>query len=144
LGVGGRGTRKRGATYLTGEGRQDVLDALRKAYAVYDRLLLSNLIAEEQKQPFKQERARLSAFIQKQVVGDNMRKIRDMETNTAQSEEEFDEHSYLSEDKGSEDAGHEPVTQRTDEPPAWRTNDSKERRGTWQTRDPKPHSERKP
>jgi hypothetical protein len=144
LGVGGRGTRKRGATYLTGEGRQDVLDALRKAYAVYDRLLLSNLIAEEQKQPFKQERARLSAFIQKQVVGDNMRKIRDMETNTAQSEEEFDEHSYLSEDKGSEDAGHEPVTQRTDEPPAWRTNDSKERRGTWRTRDPKPHSERKP
>ncbi|OSS54873.1 hypothetical protein B5807_00211 [Epicoccum nigrum] len=144
LGVGGRGTRKRGATYLTGEARQDVLDALRKAYAVYDRLLLSNLIAEEQKQPFKQERARLSAFIQKQVVGDNMRKIRDMETNTAQSEEEFDEHSYLSEDKGSEDAGHEPVTQRTDEPPAWRTNDSKERRGTWRTRDPKPHSERKP
>ena len=142
LGVGGR-KRIGGATYKTGEARQDVLDVLRKVYAVYDRLLLSNLIAEEQKQSFKKERARLSAFILKQVEKDNMRKIRDMETATTQSEEEFDEHSYLGEDKESEDAGHESVTQRMDKPPARRTNESKDGRGAWRTRDSIPQSERK-
>ncbi|KAF2687016.1 hypothetical protein K458DRAFT_361363 [Lentithecium fluviatile CBS 122367] len=67
LGVGGE--RKYGngvgAVYLTGEERQDAIYALRKVHAVYDRLLLSNMIAEERKGPFKAERARLSAFIQR-------------------------------------------------------------------------------
>ena len=54
-----------GAVYLTGERRQDAINALRKVYAVYDRLLLSNLIAEERKASFKPERARLAAFIQR-------------------------------------------------------------------------------
>jgi hypothetical protein len=142
LGVGGRGT-NRGATYRTGETRQDILDAIRKVYAVYDRLLLSNLIAEEQKQLFKKERARLSAFILKQVEKDNTRKIRDMETATTQSEEEFDEHSYLSEDNGSEDTGQESVTHRKDGSPARRTNNSKNGRDTWRTRDSMPQTERK-
>lgn len=101
------------------------------------------MIAEEQKQSFKKERARLSAFILKQVEKDNMRNIRDMETATAQPVEEFDEHSYLGEDKESEDAGHESVTQRMDKPPARRTNESKDGRGTWRARDSMPRSERK-
>lgn len=143
LGVGERDRRNRGATHRTDEARQDVLDALRRCYAVYDRLLLSNLIAEEQKKPFKKERARLSAFIQREVEKVNMRKSRNKETDTTQLEEDFDEHSYLSEDKGSEDAGHESVTQRTDGPPAWRTNDSKDGRGTWRARDSRPQGERK-
>jgi hypothetical protein len=64
LGVGAEdrsGTK--GARYLKGPAREDALDALRKVYAVYDRLLNSNLIAEERKQAFKVERARLGAFM---------------------------------------------------------------------------------
>ena len=146
LGVGGRdrGNRgNRGATYRTGEARQDVLDALRKVYAVYDRLLLSNLIAEEQKQPFKKERARLSAFILQQLERDKMRKTRNMETDSTQSAAEFDEHSYLSEDKGSEDADDEFATQRSDERLARRTYESKDGRGTWRSTNSTPQSERK-
>lgn len=59
-----------GAAYLTGEERQDALIALRKVYRIYDRLLLSNLIVEEKKGPFKVERARLGAFIQRKIFKD--------------------------------------------------------------------------
>lgn len=48
---------------LSGEARQDAVAALRKIYAVMDRLILSNLIPEEQKAPFKAERARIAALI---------------------------------------------------------------------------------
>jgi hypothetical protein len=67
LGVGGERVHGNGvgAVYLTGDNRQDAISALRKIYAVYDRLLLSNLIPEERKALFKPERARLSAFIQR-------------------------------------------------------------------------------
>lgn len=53
--------RRRFGAELAGEAREDAIAALRKIYAVYDRLLLSNLIPEEQKAPFKAERARMSA-----------------------------------------------------------------------------------
>ncbi|KAJ8107332.1 hypothetical protein OPT61_g8941 [Boeremia exigua] len=99
LGIGGAGSKKRGATYLTGQPRQDALTALRKVYAVYDRLLLSNLIAEEQKQDFKKERARLSAFILREVERNNTRKARDLDEQNRTSEGEFDQHSYLKDDE---------------------------------------------
>ena len=69
LGVGGERVHSKniGAVYLTGDNRKDAIGALQKIYAVYDRLLLSNLIAEERKALFKPERARLSAFIQRIV-----------------------------------------------------------------------------
>jgi hypothetical protein len=68
LGVGGAHSFGRaGATYLKGEERQDAISTLRKVYAVYDRLLFSNLLPEERKAPFKEERARLGSFIQRIV-----------------------------------------------------------------------------
>jgi hypothetical protein len=68
LGVGGeRSFGRAGATYLKGEERQDAISALRKVYAVYDRLLVSNMLPEERKAPFKEERARLGSFIQRIV-----------------------------------------------------------------------------
>jgi hypothetical protein len=71
LGVGGeRAFGRVGATYLKGEQREDAIHALRKVYAVYDRLLFSNMISEERKAPFKVERARLGSFIQRIVFKD--------------------------------------------------------------------------
>jgi hypothetical protein len=72
LGVGGerRFGREVGATYLRGEQRHDAINALRKIYAVYDKLLLSNMLPEERKAPFKSERSRLSSFIQRIVFKD--------------------------------------------------------------------------
>ena len=68
MGVGAGQTKyagRRGPQYLKGEARQDAIDALKKVHGVYDKLLFSNLIAEESKSPFEKERARLSAFIQR-------------------------------------------------------------------------------
>jgi hypothetical protein len=67
LGVGGESKEPNGAgTELAkGQDKQDVIFALRKIYAVYDKFLLSNLIEEEKKAPFKVERARLGAFLQR-------------------------------------------------------------------------------
>jgi hypothetical protein len=68
LGVGGsRRDGRVGASYLKGDERQDAITVLRKVYAVYDKLLVSNMLPEEQKAPFKMERARLSSFIQRVV-----------------------------------------------------------------------------
>lgn len=66
LGVGAeRKFGRAGAVYLTGDEKQTALTALGKVYGIYDRLLLSNMIPEEQKAPFKAERAILSVFIQR-------------------------------------------------------------------------------
>jgi hypothetical protein len=70
LGVGGERLGRVGATYLKGEEREDAIHALRKVYAVHDRLLFSNLISEERKAPFEAERARLGSFIQRIVFKD--------------------------------------------------------------------------
>ncbi|PSN66801.1 hypothetical protein BS50DRAFT_573599 [Corynespora cassiicola Philippines] len=48
---------------LNGESRKDAIDALAATYGVFDRLIMSNLIPEEQKKGYKEERARLSALI---------------------------------------------------------------------------------
>ncbi|KAF1921168.1 pentatricopeptide repeat protein-like protein [Ampelomyces quisqualis] len=71
LGVGGAPRNGHvGATYLKGEDRQDAIAVLRKVHGIYDKLLSGNMISEEQKAPFKSERARLSSFIQRVVFKD--------------------------------------------------------------------------
>ena len=144
LGVGGAGKNKQGATYLRGQARQDALTTIRKVYAVYDRLLLSNLIAEEQKQDFKKERARLSAFIQKQVEKDNEQKMQEPDRKDRRPQGEFDQHSYLNEDEEGEEESDELVQQEPHEGRARRTHDSKDTRGNWRARDVKPEGQRKP
>lgn len=64
LGIGGaaRGPGS-GATYLNGEERQEAIVALRKIYGLFDKLINSDMISEEQKRPYKAERARLSSFL---------------------------------------------------------------------------------
>lgn len=148
LGVGGRDRtehKQNGASYLKGPQRQDVLMALRKVYAVYDRLLLSNLIPEEQKQVFKKERARLSAFILKQTERDVARKAAHVDhNNTPTPEDEFDQHSYLKEAKEVEEGSNESAQPLADEPRTWRTYGSQDKRSSWRARDAKPASQRKP
>ncbi|KAF2633931.1 hypothetical protein BU25DRAFT_381799 [Macroventuria anomochaeta] len=142
LGIGGAGKNKQGSTYLTGSARQDALAAIRKVYSVYDRLLLSNLIAEEQKQDFKKERARLSAFIQMQVERINEQKVREPDRKDQPSKEEFEEHSFLNEDEEGE--GAESTQERTHERRTWRSHGSKDERGNWRTRQAKPEDQRNP
>jgi len=143
LGVGGADRKAHGATYLEGSAREDALTAIRKVYAVYDRLLLSNLIPEEQKQSFKGERARLSAFILKQVERKTTRRAQNLDHKNRTLEGEFDEHSYLKDDAGEEE------NTKTEQPKGneartWRTHGPTEKGGNWRARDAKPASERKP
>jgi hypothetical protein len=64
LGVGGRERSDgNGPRSLRGPERQDAIQALQSVYGVFDKLINSNLISEEQKKPYKAERARLSAFL---------------------------------------------------------------------------------
>jgi hypothetical protein len=71
LGVGGEDLgqkvpwdkKGKGAVYLTGEQRDDAIAALRRIYGIYDKLINSNLIPEEEKAPHKAEKARLSGFL---------------------------------------------------------------------------------
>ncbi|KAH7077788.1 hypothetical protein BKA63DRAFT_467161 [Paraphoma chrysanthemicola] len=100
LGIGGGErpeVRHIGPHYLNGEERQDALAALRKVYAVYDKLLLSNMLPEEQKAPFKQERARLSSFIQRSVFKDQRSRGGTQRDRSRGSEdlEEAELHGYL-------------------------------------------------
>ncbi|CAO2647813.1 Nn.00g087350.m01.CDS01 [Neocucurbitaria sp. VM-36] len=98
LGVGGQMKYGNGvdAVYLKGQAREDAVSALRKINGVYDRLLFSNLIAEEQKPPFKVEKARLSAFINRVMFKSSQKRnpakeALDKETTA----EEVDLHAYL-------------------------------------------------
>ncbi|KAF2281571.1 uncharacterized protein EI97DRAFT_367254 [Westerdykella ornata] len=52
-----------GAVILEGEQREAVIEALRRVYAVHDKLINSNLVSEREKEPFKRRKARLSAFL---------------------------------------------------------------------------------
>lgn len=138
---------KRRAAYLTGEARHIALIAIRKVYGVYDRLLMSNLIAEEQKQNFKKERARLSAFIFKENEKDNRRserKTRDLgqEERQPTDSEEFNQHKYLADE--AEDGEGQAAPERSSERPTWRDHPSDNRRGSWRTRNAKSNDERKP
>jgi hypothetical protein len=145
LGVGGAERRRsHGATYLAGSERQDALTTIRKVYAVYDRLLLSNLIPEEQKQDFKKERARLSAFIHKQTEWNNERKIREVDQQTGQLEGEADMHSYLNDEGEGEAEGGRPTGVRPHERRTWRAHDASDKRGNWRIRNAKPEGQRQP
>ena len=145
LGVGGAERRRRhGATYLAGSERQDALTTIRKVYAVYDRLLLSNLIPEEQKQDFKKERARLSAFIHKQTEWNNERKIREVDQQTRQLEGEADLHNYLNDEGEGEVKDGRPTGARPHERRTWRAHDASDKRGNWRTRNAKPEGQRQP
>lgn len=62
LGVGGPGVNGRVKSLVGGE-REDALGAMRKVYGGLDRLVLGDLISEEEKRVWKAERARLSAFL---------------------------------------------------------------------------------
>ncbi|KAH6616297.1 pentatricopeptide repeat protein-like protein [Boeremia exigua] len=143
LGVGAAGRGKDGATPAKGQWRQDILDAIRKVYAVYDRLLLSNLIAEEQKHDFKKERARLSAFIHREAGKDSERERRKLDDKEPKLEE-YDQHSYLSADNESGETDTEPPQKSNDEGRIWRSHQSKDNRGSWRTRDAKPEGQRRP
>lgn len=103
LGVGaGQKGYKRGPQYLKGEERHNAIIALRKIHGVYDKLIFSNLIAEEMKTPFKAERARLSAFIQRTLFQDGHFKSKeDVEEAVV---EEADLHGYLQKEAGQGEA----------------------------------------
>ncbi|KAI8936886.1 hypothetical protein NX059_006122 [Plenodomus lindquistii] len=111
LGVGGQtlGNRGVGATYLKGEERQDAIAALRKIHGVYDRLLFSNLVEESQKAPFKAEKVRLAAFINRVLFnhGDGQSPASKAALDRELGPEEVDEHNYLKKEK--EEAGEEKV-----------------------------------
>jgi len=76
-----------GTVRLANEERQTALLALRKVYGVYDKLLLSNLIAEERKPPFKREHARLAAFIQRLIFNDS----KNAKTHSSEEEKNIEE-----------------------------------------------------
>lgn len=138
--------RKRRVAHLTGEKRQDALIALQKVHGVYDRLLMSNLIAEEQKQTFKKERARLHAFITKKKLHDRERnlekKMQDLDRQGAASSEDFDQHSYLADEVQDGEEQVEP--EQSTEKRTWRDHASQDSRGSWRTRSVKPADQRKP
>lgn len=147
LGVGGEdrsGQGKRGASYLKGAPRQDAFTAIRKVYAVYDRLLLSNLIPEEQKQDFKKERARLSAFIRQEVQRNAVRRSRDLDHHANTTPEgDFDQHSYLHEDDGGEEKRDQAAHAKAGDPRTRRQHEAEDKRGSWRARNAKPESQRK-
>jgi hypothetical protein len=136
LGVGGerRFSRHAGATYVKGEERQDAITALRKVYAVYDKLLLSNMLPEERKPPFKAERARLSSFIQR-IVFKDQGKSRGLAEKAPENDatDEVDLHGYL---KNEGDAQGEEEKQNVRDRAAGKT--------TWRKQSAKQVEERKP
>lgn len=97
LGVGGERKYGKGvgATYLRNAEREDAIACLRKIYAVYDRLTLSNLIAEEQKQPFKKESAKLSAFIRRVMFKSTNKTSQEAKETPREEGDEADLHGYL-------------------------------------------------
>jgi hypothetical protein len=136
LGVGGAddnlGGRSRGAVWLKGEARQDAITAIRKVYAVYDKLLLSNMLPEEQKAPFKAERARLGSFVQRVVFKDRASGRaygrRATDGRLEEGAEDADLHGYLKEEGGEQperDDGR--VEKRGEERQVWRKQGESER-----------------
>jgi hypothetical protein len=124
LGVGGERQYGRvGATYLKGEERQDAISALRKVYAVYDRLLFSNMLPEERKAPFKDERARLGSFIQR-IVFKNQGGRRDVadEAREQNSGDEVDSHGNLKDDGEGKDSWRKQGARREGERKPWSSN----------------------
>jgi hypothetical protein len=50
-------------TYLGGAEREDAINALRRIYGVYDRLIASDLIEKDAKKPFIEQRSQLSSYL---------------------------------------------------------------------------------
>lgn len=72
LGIGAAARDDREGTYqLQGSEKQEVLVALRKVYAVMDKLLLSDMISEEEKKPLKADRARLGSLLRREMDKSN-------------------------------------------------------------------------
>ncbi|PVI06242.1 pentatricopeptide repeat protein-like protein [Periconia macrospinosa] len=64
MGVGAEDSEgRKGAVQWNRPKRQEALDVLRKIYAIYDKLLRTDLIAQKKQAPFIKERARLSAYM---------------------------------------------------------------------------------
>jgi pentatricopeptide repeat protein len=130
LGVGGERKfgRQVGASYLQGEKRHNAITALQRVYAVYDRLLLSNMLAEEQKAPFKSERARLSSFIQRIVFKDQGRRETVMveAPRNGEMSGDADEHGYL---KGEGEG--EPKGEMEERYEGVRRGEKRDRRASW-------------
>ncbi|KAF2799943.1 hypothetical protein K505DRAFT_264713 [Melanomma pulvis-pyrius CBS 109.77] len=61
---------RRTSVVLEGSERQDAITALRKIYGLFDKLLHSELLPEDQKSPFKAERAKLSAYLHRLTFKD--------------------------------------------------------------------------
>lgn len=122
LGVGGadRGTGK-GACYLYGEQRRDAITALRKILGLYDKLVNSVLVSEEEKRPYKVEKARLSAFLHRVDAKDGKRSKR-LESEHGYTEEKVkdgDGEGEEGEERGSVGSGRERRTRPTEERKAW-------------------------
>lgn len=121
LGIGGgerESSRSSGPQYLKGEEKQDAVAALRKIHGVYDKLIFSNLIAEEEKSPFKSERARLSSFIQRVRFKDSR-----IEKGWDPPEEEADPRRHLQKEDSHRDGpveGMRETGRESDSRPAWK------------------------
>lgn len=94
---------KRNLIPMGGPKREEHIEALRRVYGLYDKLLFSNLIEEGQKAPLKVERARLSAFLGRIAWKDGNKRI--VSDKVESENEEADPHSYLKEEK--EEGGYE-------------------------------------
>jgi hypothetical protein len=173
LSLGGERKKQRGVgtAMLSREAQIETYNALCQVYGIYDRLLLSNLIPEEKKAVFKEERAKLSAFISKyKPRGQRKPPAPTKDFFSLPDDGEADLHSYLK-DEGEEVEGEEmekmaqpepwkrkdkaPWTEREEKKPAqWKMKDTapwKGREGSsrggkegWRTQRAKPEEQRKP
>jgi hypothetical protein len=107
LSVGGERKTQRGVgtAMLSREARLETYNALCQVYGVYDRLLLSNMIPEEQTAPFKKERAILSAFIFKHKERGTGAPVASTKEGSKPRGEEADLHSYLKDEVEGEGEG---------------------------------------
>jgi hypothetical protein len=114
---------------------QDVgaMAALRKVYAVYDKLLLSNMLAEERKAPFKVERARLASFIQR-ITFKGQGGVRADEMDAV---DEADLHGYLRPENEGEDGSNQKQRPRYG-------RDDRRGKQTWRKQSSRPETQRKP
>jgi hypothetical protein len=63
LSVGKEDRGRKGPVILNKEQEQDAVDTLRQVYGLLDKLVISDLVSDELKRPFKASRADLSAFL---------------------------------------------------------------------------------
>ena len=175
LWLGGERARQRGVgtEALSHEARLETFHAICQVYGIYDRLLLSNLIPEEEKAVFKQERATLSAFIfkYKQMgTGKSATPATPAKEESKPLGDEADLHGYLADEgvevqaediqgegiEGKEkEAQPEPwkrkdkapwIERAAKEPEQWKVKDTAPWKGreSWRTQRARPEGQRKP